>query len=95
MIVVINGQPRSGSTLAFNIARTLAERSQGHSRYGQKTIMERLRWESKVRTGRDDAYKISNTKKDKAGARYARMLISEDPSFDTFFETRQLTGGKR
>lgn len=64
-------------------------RNEGHTRYGSKTIMERLRWESPVRYGNE--FKMGNKEKDRATARYVRMLIEEDPSFEYFFETRRLT----
>jgi hypothetical protein len=59
----------------------------GHKRYSQKTIMERLRWETEVRYGK--RYKMGNEPKDRCSSRYARLLIAEDPSFATFFEIRR------
>lgn len=62
----------------------------GLVRYGAKTIMERLRWEHPVRMPGSN-FKLSNTIKDRCSARYARRLIRENPSFDGFFELRDLT----
>ena len=62
-------------------------REQGHKRYSQKAIMERLRWETEVRYG--NRYKMGNDPKDRCSSRYARLLIAEDPSFATFFEIRK------
>ena len=59
-------------------------------RYGAKTIMERLRWEHEVRMP-GQTFKLSNTIKDRCSARYARRLIIEDPSYEGFFELRDLT----
>jgi len=64
-------------------------RAEGHRRYSAKTIMERMRWESPVKWGQE--YKMGNLDKDRASARYARLLIDEDPSFKDFFQTRELT----
>lgn len=66
------------------------KRAEGHPRYGAKTIMEILRWESSVRYKGDD-FKLGNNIKDRCSARYARKLIREDPSFKGFFETRELS----
>ena len=65
-------------------------RHQGHKRYGAKTIMERLRWESSVRYKGWD-FKLSNKVKDRCSARYARMMIEEDSWYENFFEIRKLT----
>jgi len=64
-------------------------RNAGHKRYGGKTIMERLRWESPVRYGTQ--FKMGNKEKDRCTARYVRLLIDEDSWFANFFETRELT----
>ena len=65
-------------------------RALGHERYGAKTIMERLRWESPVRYPGLE-FKLSNTIKDRCSARYVRLLIVEDPSFRDFFAVRELS----
>lgn len=65
-------------------------RAQGHRRYGAKTIMERLRWESPARYP-DKAFKLGNNVKDRCSARYARLLVSEDSSFASFFELRPVS----
>ena len=70
-----------------------AIRDEGHERYGAKTIMERLRWETPVRFGVE--FKVGNRAKDRASARLARKLMNEDPSFQGFFETRGLTTASR
>jgi hypothetical protein len=71
-----------------------AERTKGRTRYGAKTIMERLRWEAPDYT-QNSGFKLPNTAKDRLSARYARMLISADPSFEGFFELRCLSTEKR
>jgi hypothetical protein len=63
-------------------------RAEGHKRYGAKTIMERLRWESAVRHP-GEVYKLSNDIKDRCSARYARKLIGLDPGFEGFFRLRK------
>lgn len=62
-------------------------RAEGHRRYGAKTIMERLRWESEVRHP-GEKFKLSNTIKDRCSARYARKMIEEYPSFASFFQLK-------
>lgn len=62
---------------------------QGHKRYGAKTIMERLRWESGVRHP-GESFKLSNTIKDRCSARYARMLIKQDSRFVLFFQLKPM-----
>ena len=60
MIVVVNGQPRSGSTLAFNIARRLAERFGTVSEVGGATasrIQELLDWEAENPTDAISVFK--------------------------------------
>jgi hypothetical protein len=65
-------------------------RDQGHRKYGAKTILERLRWESEVRyRGSGLEFKLNNNIKDRCSARYARRLVAEDPSFEGFFEMRK------
>jgi hypothetical protein len=64
-------------------------RKEGHKRYGAKTILERLRWESDVRfQGSSLDYRLNNNIKDRCSSRFARLLIAEDPTFAGFFELR-------
>lgn len=78
--------------MVYEAFKTLAreKRAEGHERYGAKTIMEILRWESAVRY-KEGGFKLANNIKDRCSARYARKLIKEDPTFEKFFETRELT----
>ena len=65
-------------------------RGEGHKRYGAKTILERIRWESAVRYRNSTLkFKLNNNIKDRCSARYARLLIAEDPVFQGFFEIRK------
>ena len=62
-------------------------RGAGRERYGAKSIMERIRWElATSSSGVDDGFKINNN----FTSRYARKLIVDDPTFESFFETRKL-----
>ncbi len=62
---------------------------EGHRRYGAQTIMERLRWESRVRDGSEN-YKLANPIKNRLAARFSRKLMSEDPRFRGFFRVTNL-----
>lgn len=80
------------------VAMAYEIRRQGHKRYGAKTIMERLRWETPVQRLRWETpvrhpgseFKLNNDIKDRCTARYARLLIRDDPSFSTFFALSRL-----
>lgn len=71
-------------------AMALEIKALGHKRYGAKTIMERLRWESTIRHP-GQVFKLNNGIKDRCSARYARLLIAERPSFAKFFTVRPVT----
>jgi len=57
----------------------------GIERTSAKLIVERIRWNHHIRT-RGEIFKINNI----FTSRYARMLVKEDPSFEGFFEMREL-----
>lgn len=69
----------------YSFAREI--KSTGRTRYGAKSIMERVRWEfEKDNPGED--FKVANS----FVAYYARLVECHDPSFEGFFEKRQLKG---
>ena len=60
-------------------------RTAGHTKYGAKTIIERIRWEMDLQVT-DGEFKINNN----FISRYARKLINEDTSFEGFFNLREI-----
>jgi len=60
-------------------------RGAGHTKYGAKTIIERIRWEIDLKSS-DGEFKINNN----FISRYARKLINEDPAFEGFFNLREI-----
>jgi len=67
-------------------ARFAAEvRAAGHNRFSADAILHRIRWYCGVETKNMD-FKINND----FSAYYSRLLVSNDPSFDGFFETRRI-----
>jgi len=56
----------------------------GHSRVGMKALVERLRWESGIRTA-GDAYVLNNS----YTAFYARLLIERRPEWADAIQTRR------
>lgn len=58
----------------------------GIEHYGAGAIFEALRFHSAVNSGRDGGFKLNNNFR----SRYARLLMTEDPRFRDFFETRRL-----
>lgn len=69
--------------LFVRFAREL--RASGLRRAGAKLIVERIRFEVAVKTVGDD-FKLNND----FTSRLARRLVLHDPSFDGFFEFREL-----
>lgn len=63
------------------------EARQRWAHFGAKAIIERMRWETNLNT-HDGQFKLNNN----FPACYARLLISEDPSFKDFFEIRHTPG---
>jgi len=57
----------------------------GFKHFGAKAIMERIRWEVALQTGRD-GFKINNN----YTSRYARLLEQKLPMFRGFFRKRAL-----
>jgi len=60
-------------------------RGRGFRHFGAKAIMERIRWEVALQTGRD-GFKINNN----YTSRYARLLERKLPMFRGFFRKRAL-----
>lgn len=59
-------------------------KNSGVKHYGVGAIMERIRWHIAVETTGDE-FKINNNYR----SCYARLLITKDPWFETFFKTRR------
>ena len=57
----------------------------GHTKIGSKMIIERIRWESKIKT-EGDVYKVNNN----FTAYYARLFIRDFPQYQGLFFTREL-----
>jgi len=57
----------------------------GNAKVGAKALVERLRWESGIRTA-GDTYRINNS----FVSLYARLLIERHPSWADHIETREL-----
>ena len=58
----------------------------GRSRYGAKSIMERVRWHFDLNAKDGDGFKCNNN----YTAHYARMLEQRHPIFEGFFNKREL-----
>lgn len=58
-------------------------KSAGRTRYGSKSVIERIRWHYAT-TSEGEEFKINNN----FTSRYARMLIDEHPEYQNFFELR-------
>lgn len=71
----------------YNLFRQFASdlRKTGKESYGAKSIMERIRWHYAT-TSVNETFKINNN----YTSRYARKLMSDQPEYKDFFETRQL-----
>jgi len=54
-------------------------------RFGMKLLIERVRWDSHVRTNSDDGFKISNNH----GAYIVRQLINEMPAMEALVTCRE------
>lgn len=63
----------------------------GRLRYSADAIIHRIRWHYAVNVDyqKNGDFKMNNN----FSSRYARKLIAESPSFDEFFETRELKEG--
>lgn len=57
----------------------------GFKRYGAKSIIERIRFETNLREGPRSSFKLNNNNT----ALYARMFMQEFPQHDGFFEVRR------
>jgi hypothetical protein len=65
--------------------------NRGREHYGQRTIIEVMRWDHDLNT-RGDPFKINND----YGAIYARMTVTEFPELKGFFAFRRMqTVGRR
>jgi hypothetical protein len=65
---------------AFKVRRT------GRTHFGAKCIMEYVRFQTAVSGAHLDGFKINNN----FTSRYVRMLETDCPEFDGFFEKRQI-----
>ncbi len=68
-------------------------RAKGHNRYSADAILHRIRWHMNVDvkpTGSTDEFKIN----DHYSSRLARLLIERDPTYEGFFELRELRAKK-
>jgi hypothetical protein len=62
-------------------------KGRGHNRIGMRMLWEVLRWQSMMRTLRDEGdYKLN----DHYHARYARRIMEQEPDLDGVFELRRL-----
>ncbi len=59
--------------------------AKGKKRYGAKALFERVRWELETSSSGKEP-KINNS----FVSRYVRLLVSREPAFEGFFETRIL-----
>jgi len=57
-------------------------KAQGFKRYSQRTIIERIRWETDIKTTPAKPFKICNNHV----RSMARLLVLEDNSFEGFFK---------
>ena len=71
-------------TLSVQFAREL--RQAGHSKYGIKAVLERIRWHYATRTDQAEEFKISNS----YTSRMARFLMTKYPELEGFFNLREL-----
>lgn len=74
------------------VAKAREARNAGHAHYSAWIIVNVLRWESDLQTS-GDPWRISNDHI----AMYARLLVWLDPSFEGFFDLKQMkpTRGSR
>ena len=73
------------------VAKCRLMHKRGRDHYGQRTIIEVLRWEHDLKT-RGDTFKINND----YGAIYARITVIEFPELEGFFAFRRMqTVGRR
>lgn len=72
---------------ALQMFRQFAEqwRAAGHSKCSAKMLCEVMRWEHGVQKPDGEDFAINNT----YVSRMVRLLIEEDPTFETFFELRR------
>lgn len=61
-------------------------KTSGRRHYGAKALMEKIRWHIEIE--QKGEFKINNS----FTSAYVRALITEDPSFKDFFQTRQTPG---
>jgi hypothetical protein len=66
-------------------------RAKGYHRYSADAIVHRIRWHENFETTRTDEFKIN----DHYSSRLARLLIERDPTYEGFFELRELRGRKK
>ncbi len=59
----------------------------GFKNFSVSSIIERIRWETSIKTA-DDSFKINNNHR----AYYARMWMEDNPKHEGFFRTRSVQG---
>ncbi len=62
----------------------------GRKRLSTKLIIERIRWESYIKTQQTDEFKINNNHT----AYYARLFMEDYPQYKDFFATRVTSSEK-
>lgn len=61
-------------------------RRRGHKAYSSDAILHAIRWHYAVNEQRDEGFKIN----DHFSSRYARKLMATDPTYEGFFQLREL-----
>ncbi len=65
-------------------------RATGRKRFSADAIVQQIRWHVNIELKRTDEFKIN----DHYSSRLARLLIERDPTYEGFFELRELRGKK-
>lgn len=68
------------------VRRALSLRDRGWRHYSHKAILETIRYDSAIRVGPDNGFKIN----DHYASRLARLAVDEYPELAGFFELRGL-----
>ena len=58
----------------------------GHTKLSAWLVMNRVRWETSIKTRNDDGFKISNNHI----AYYARLFMREHPQYGDFFRVKRM-----
>ena len=62
----------------------------GRKHFSHVIVVERIRWATMVETIHKDDFKINNNHR----AYYARLWMRNNPSYEGFFRTREVMGGR-